>query len=166
MVALDDQLLVGTRANQLHSVSTDRGRRRWTQKAGADIAGAPVADENDIYFVAFDNVLRALNRRNGNLRWTRKLPSRPAAGPLRVDNVILVPFSTQNIVAYLSSTGAESFSIKTGELRGVLFVRESARATSPRLISMSREGALHGYAERFEPPPQALTELPGVKGGS
>jgi outer membrane protein assembly factor BamB len=165
LLALDDQLLVGTRANQLHSVSIDRGRMRWTQKVGADVAGAPAADDDHVYFVAFDNVLRALNRRNGNLKWTRKLPSRPASGPLRVDNVVLVPFSTQNIGAYVAATGAESFSIRTGELRGVLFVRESARATSPRFISMSREGALHGYAARFEPPPAPLGDLPGTKAG-
>jgi outer membrane protein assembly factor BamB len=165
MLALNDQLLVGTRANQLHSVSIDRGRVRWTQKAGADIAGTPAVDEDQIYFVAFDNVLRALNRRNGNLRWTRKLPSRPASGPLRVDNVVLVPFATQNIGGYLAATGAESFAIRTGELRGVLFIREGARPTSPRLIVMSREGTLHGYAARFEPTPAALSDLPGNKVG-
>ncbi len=165
LLALDEQLLVGSRGNQLHSVSIDRGRVRWTFKVGADVAGAPAADEDHIYFVAFDNILRAHNRRNGNVKWTRKLPSRPASGPIRVDNLVLVPFSTQNIGAYLASTGAEAFSIRTGEMRGPLFLRESARATAPRLIAMSREGVLQGFAARFEPPPQPLSALPGVRVG-
>ena len=163
LLALDEQLLVGSRGNQLHSVSIDRGRVRWTFKVGADVAGAPAADDDHIYFVAFDNILRAHNRRTGNVKWTRKLPSRPASGPIRVDNLVLVPFSTQNIGAYLASTGAEAFSIRTGEMRGPLFLREGARVTAPRLIAMSREGVLQGFAARFEPPPAPLTNLPGTK---
>jgi outer membrane protein assembly factor BamB len=166
LLALDEQVLVGTRANLLHSVSLDRPRLRWTQKAGADVAGAPAADENLIYVVAFDNVLRALQRRTGNVRWTRNLPSRPSGGPLRADDVVLVPLSTQDIVAYRATTGVQAFSVRAaGELGGAPFLREAARPTAPRLVAMSREGALQGFAPRFEAPPQQLTELPGVKVG-
>jgi outer membrane protein assembly factor BamB len=167
VLVLHEQLLVGTRANLLHSLSLDRGRVRWSQKAGSDVIGAPAADEQSIYFVAFDNVLRALNRGNGNIRWTRNLPSRPSGGPLRADNVVLVPFSTQVIGAYLASTGAEAFTIRaTGEISGAPFLRENVRPTAPRLIAMSREGALQGFAPRVEPPPAPIGELPGIKGGS
>jgi outer membrane protein assembly factor BamB len=170
LLALEEQLLVGTRANVLHSISLDRGRVRWTQKAGADVIGAPTADERSIYFVGFDNVLRALNRGNGNLRWTRNLPSRPAGGPLRAENVVFVPFATQIIGAYLAATGAEAFNIRpTGGTDsaplGGPFLREHMRATAPRLITLSREGALQGFAPRFEAPPAPLNELPGIKVG-
>jgi outer membrane protein assembly factor BamB len=167
LLALADQLLVGTRANRLHSVSLDRGRIRWSQKAGADVIGSPAVDESSIYYVAFDNVLYALNRGNGNIRWRRNLPSRPVGGALRVEDVLLVPFSTNDIGAYLASTGAPSFTIQAlGELGGAPFVRESARPTAPRLIALSREGALQGFAPRIEPPPAPLGELPGAKAGS
>jgi outer membrane protein assembly factor BamB len=167
MIALEEQLLVGTRANLLHSVSLDRGRIRWSQKAGADVLGAPAADDQFIYYVAFDNVLRALNRRNGNTRWTRNLPSRPSGGPLRVGNVVLVPFSTNDIGAYLATSGAPAFTITAvGELGGTPFLRDNTRVTAPRLVAMSREGALQAFAARFEPPPAPLAELPGVKVGS
>jgi outer membrane protein assembly factor BamB len=166
LLAIEEQLLVGTRANRLHSVSLDRGRIRWSQRAGADVIGAPTADDSSIYFVAFDNVLRALNRGNGNLRWNRNLPSRPSGGVLRIDDVVLVPFSTNDIGAYLVTTGAPAFTIQAvGELGSAPFLRDNARLTSPRLIAMSREGALQGFAPRVEPPPAALTELPGVKVG-
>ena len=167
LLALEEQLLVGTRANQLHSVSPARGRIEWSQRAGADVIGAPAADQDNIYFVAFDNVLRALNRRNGNLRWSRNLPSRPTGGALRVDDVVLVPFSTNDIGAYLATTGAPSFTIQAvGELRGAPFLRDNARPTAPRLIAISREGAIQGFASRIEPPPVPLADLPGVKVGS
>ena len=167
MLALEDQLLLGTRANRLHSIALDRGRERWSQRAGADVIGAPAADEDFIYFVAFDNVLRALNRDNGNMRWRRNLPSRPSGGPLRVDDVVLVPFSTNDIGAYAAADGTPSFTIQAvGELGAAPFLRDGARPTAPRLIAMSREGALQGFAARIEPPPAALADLPGVRVGS
>lgn len=166
LLALDEQLLVGTRANRLHSLSLDSGRIRWSQRAGADTAGAPVADDERIYFVALDNVLRALDRRSGNLKWSRNLPSRPAGGPLRAGDVVLLPFVTTDIGAFTATTGAPAFTIRAaGELAGVPFIRDTPRQTSPRLIAMSREGSLQGFAPRIEPPAAPLGELPGVKVG-
>lgn len=166
MLALDEQLLVGTRANLLHSLSADRGRPRWTQKAGADVVGAPAADAEHIYYVAFDNVLRALHRRNGNLRWTRNLPSRPTAGPLLADDVVLVPYSTGDIGAFAAISGAPTFTIRVvGELGSAPFLRENVRPTAPRLVALTRGGALEGFAPPFEPVPVPLGELPGVKTG-
>jgi outer membrane protein assembly factor BamB len=167
ILVIEEQLLAGTRGNRLHSISLDRGRIRWSQRAGADVIGAPVADEQNIYFVAFDNVLRALHRGNGHLRWSRNLPSRPSGGALRVNEVVLVPLSTNDIGAYLASTGAPSFTIQAvGELGGPAFLRENARPTLPRLIAISREGALQGFASRVEAPPVPLAELPGARVGS
>ena len=166
LLALEDQLLAGTRGNRLHSLSLSRGRTRWAQRAGADVIGAPAADEDHIYFVAFDNVLRALSRRSGNLQWSRNLPSRPSGGALRVNDVVLVPFSTNDIGAYLAATGAPSFTIQAvGELGATPFLRDQVRPTAPRLIAISREGALQGFAPRVEPPPAPLGELPGAKVG-
>ena len=166
ILALNDQLVVGTRGNRIHSISLDRGRIRWSQRAGADIAGAPVADEKLIYYAALDNMLRAVDRKSGNLRWTRKLASRPAAGPLRAGNVVLLPLVTTDIGAFVATTGADSFTIRAaGETGGVPFIREGARPTATLLISMSREGALQGFARRIEPLPAALSVLPGTKIG-
>ena len=167
MLALEDQLVVGTRKNLLHSLSLRDGRFRWSQRAGADTAGAPVADDKLVYFVALDNVLRALDRGSGNLRWKTNLPSRPAAGPLRTGDVVLVPYVTNDIGAFTATKGTQAFTIHAaGEIGGVPFVRESARPTTPLLIAMSRDGALQGFAPRVEPPPAALGDLPGIKAGS
>jgi outer membrane protein assembly factor BamB len=166
LLALSDQLIVGTRANRLHSVSTARGRIRWTQRAGADVAGAAAADDGAIYFAALDNVLRAVSRRSGNLRWTRRLASRPSSGPLRTGNLVLLPFVTTDIGAFAADTGVETFTIRAvGELAGVPFLRDGARPTAPLLVAMSREGALQAFASRVEPPPAPLPGLPGVRVG-
>lgn len=169
MLALDDQLIVGTRGNRLYSLGMAKGRALWQQKAGADISGAAVADEDHIYFTALDNLLRALNRRNGNLLWMAKLPSRPAGGPVRTGNVVIVPTVSADIGAYSALTGKQTFTIKAaGEISGVPFIRETPRPTAPRLIAVSLDGKLQGFAPRYEPPPSLLAPepFPGVRVGS
>jgi outer membrane protein assembly factor BamB len=167
VLALDDQVLVGTRGNRVYSFQPDKARLRWQWRVGADVAGAPVADDKRIYVAALDNVLRAFDRGSGNLRWTQPLPSRPSSGPMRAGNVVIVPTVSADIGAYLADTGKPAFTIKAaGELGGPPFLRESARATAPRLIAMSREGTLQGFASRHEPPVTRLEALPaGVKVG-
>ena len=48
------------------------------------------------------------------------------------------------------------------------FLREAPRPTAPRLIAVSRDGMLQGFAPRYEPPPVPLIPepLPGIKIGS
>jgi outer membrane protein assembly factor BamB len=162
MLALQEQLLVGTKANLLHSLSTNRGRQRWAQKVGSDVIGPAAADEDLIYFVAYDNVLRALSRGSGNLRWTRNLPRRPSGGPVLIEDLVLVPFAAEMMGAYRADTGAEAFSIgAAGELLGGLFLRENVQATVPRVIAQTREGSVQGFAPRVEAPPAPLAALPG-----
>jgi outer membrane protein assembly factor BamB len=167
LLALDDQVVVGTRGNRVYSLKPESGRQRWEWRVGADVAGAPVADEKRIYFAALDHVLRAVDRGNGNLRWTAKLPSRPAGGPLRTGDVVIVPTVSADIGAYSAETGKAAFTIKAAsELGGIPYLREGARPTATRLVAVSRDGVLQGFAPRFEPPPTAFNALPnGVKVG-
>ena len=79
--------------------------------------------------------------------------------------IILITKSC-DIGAYFTVSGAPAFTIQAvGELASSPFLRDDARPTEPRLIAMSREGALQGFAPRVEPPPVPLTELPGAKVG-
>ena len=54
------------------ALANRRGRR----------SGMPIADDHRVYFVAFDNVLRALNLNSGVQQWMRPLALRPAWGPV------------------------------------------------------------------------------------
>jgi outer membrane protein assembly factor BamB len=164
LLALEDQLIVGTRANRVHSLRLSSGRIRWSQKAGGDIAGAPAADDDRIYFAAMDNVVRALDRDSGSIEWTRPITSRPAGGPLLTGDVVLVPLVTTDISAFAVRTGVAAFTIKAaGELGGVPYLRETPMPTAPRLIAISRDGKLQGFGSRFDPVPALLLNLPGVR---
>lgn len=157
LLALDDQLVVGTAAKRLLSVDLRNGRERWGWTVGGDISGTPAADEKRIYFAARDNVMRAVDRGNGNLRWKANLPSRPAGGPLRLPDALLMPMVSSEIQGYEPETGTPATSVRAaGEVGSQPFFRAGAKLTSPQLITVSREGQLQGFGRRFEPVPQAL----------
>ena len=163
LLALDDQLVVGTAGKRLMSLDLRSGRQRWAWTVGGDISGLPLADEKRIYFVARDNVLRAVDRGSGNLRWKANLPSRPAGGPLRLPDMVMMPLVSSDIQGFELETGKAATSVRAaGEIGAQPFFRANASLASPRLITVSRDGQLQGFGRRFEPPPQALPiPLPG-----
>ena len=164
LLALDDQLVVGTAAKRLMSIDLENGRERWGWPVGGDISGTPVADDKRIYFAARDNLLRAVDRGSGNLKWKANLPSRPAGGPLRLPDTVLMPLVSSEIHGFDPETGKPATSVKAaGEIGSQPFFRATARLTSPQLITVSREGQLQGFGRRFEPLMQALpVPLPGA----
>jgi outer membrane protein assembly factor BamB len=163
LVGLGDQLVFGTSGRYVVSVDLERGRERWKWPIGGDVAGLPVADDKRIYFASRDNVLRAVDRKNGNLRWKAILPSRPASGPLRLQDAVLVPLVSSEIFGYEPETGKALTPVKAaGELGSQPFIRAAARMTSPRLIAVSRDGQLQAFGLRFEPPFVQLGALPGA----
>ena len=163
LLALDDQIVFGTAAKELFSVSVTRGRERWKWPLGGDIAGIPTADEKRIYFASRDNILRALDRKSGNLKWKADLASRPAGGPLKITDALLQPLVSSQIVGFDPETGQPAVSATAaGEIGVQPYVRLNVRQTSPQLITVTREGQLQGFGRRYEPVPQLLTELPGL----
>lgn len=163
MLALEDQLVFGTAAKDLTSVDLLRGRERWTWTLGGDLAGIPAADDKRIYFASRDNLLRAVDRRSGNLRWKADLGARPAGGPLRLTEALMMPLVSSQIIGFDPDSGAQSVTATAaGEIGLQPYVRRDARQTLPQLITVSREGQLQGFGRRFEPVPQLLQELPGL----
>jgi outer membrane protein assembly factor BamB len=161
--ALDDQLVFGTAAKELFSVNLKNGDQRWRWPLGGDLAGIPTADDKRIYFASRDNIVRALDRKSGNLRWKSDLAARPAGGPLKLNDLIVQPLVSSQIVGFDPVTGKTSATATAaGEIGLQPYVRLNTRQTSPQLITVSREGQLQGFGRRYEPVPQLLTELPGL----
>jgi len=157
LLALDDQLVVGTAAKRVLSINLRNGRERWGWNVGGDISGVPAADDKRIYFASRDNILRALDRKSGNLRWKANLGSRPAGGPLRLPDTLLMPMVSSEIAGYDPQTGKPVVTARAaGEIGTQPFIRTTTRLTAPQLITVSREGQLQGFGRRFEPVPQQL----------
>ena len=163
LLALDDQLVFGTAGHQVVSVSLTTGRERWAWDVGGDVSGLPAADAKRIYFAARDNVLRAVDRKSGNLRWSATLPSRPSGSPLPLPNMVLMPLVGSAIAGFDLELGKAAVTVQSaGEIGLQPLFRPNARPTAVRLVTVSREGQLQGFAQRFEPVPVPLDVLPGV----
>jgi outer membrane protein assembly factor BamB len=111
VLALDDRIYVGSNDNYLYCLATRDGKINWRWRTGADVIGLPVVDEDNVYFVSLDNVLRALSRTSGAQRWMRGLPLRPVRGPLKAGSTLVVTGVGPTIGAY---------NIKDGTPAGVL----------------------------------------------
>lgn len=163
LLGLDDQLVYGSSEKFVASVDLRSGRENWRWRVGGDVAGRPAADERRIYFASRDNLVRAVDRRSGNLRWKAVLTSRPAGGPLRLPNAVMVPLVSSALLGFDPDTGQSvTTTTAAGELGSQPFLRTAVRQTAPRLIAVSRDGQLQAFALRFEPPPAPLGVLPGV----
>jgi outer membrane protein assembly factor BamB len=163
LTALDDQLLVGTTSGQLVSLELRSGRQRWRFRTGAGVVAAPAADDRRLFVVAYDHVLRALDRRHGQLRWKRALPHRPAGGPLVTGGTVLVPVFATELQGFDASTGTPSLTMTTAsEVTGALRVRLGGGATATRLTAVSTEGQLIALGPRIEEAPVPLGALPGT----
>lgn len=163
LLALDDQLVFGTASKDLISVELSHGRERWKRRLGGDMAGVPAADDKRIYFASRDNIVRAVDRKSGNLRWLESLSSRPAGGPLRITDALLMPLVSSQIVGFDPATGKPAVTATAaGEIGVQPHVRPDVRQTLPQLITVSRDGQLQGFGRRYEPIPQLLPELPGA----
>lgn len=157
LLALEDQLVVGTAAKRMMSIDLRNGRDRWSRALGGDISGRPAADDRHIYYASRDNILWSVDRGNGNLRWRADLESRPAGGPLRTAETVLMPMVSNEIAGFDPGTGRPTLTVRAaGEIGTQPLVRSGTRITSPQLITVSREGQLQGFGRRFEPPPQLL----------
>jgi outer membrane protein assembly factor BamB len=162
LAAVDGQLIVGTTANTLFSLDLTTGRQRWRWRVGGDVSGPATSDDRHIYFVARDNVLRAVALGGGTLRWTAELEARPVGGPQLYRGMVFVPLAN-SVAVFDPATGKPLGAIAaSGELSTSPYLRFQARPTGARLVAVTRDGRMQGFGERFEAPPAPLENLPGV----
>ncbi len=95
---------------------------------GGDMAGSPAADEKRIYFASRDNILRAVDRKSGNLKWKAGLSSRPAGGPLRLNDLLLMPLVSNQILGFDPESGKpNATAAAAGEIGLQPYVRRDMR---------------------------------------
>ena len=90
LLPLEDRIFVGSKDNFFYCLKTRDGSPEWRWRTGADIVGVPAVDEDNVYFLSFDNVLRALHRTSGVQRWKRPLTIRPTHGLLKAGDTLIV----------------------------------------------------------------------------
>jgi outer membrane protein assembly factor BamB len=104
-LVVGDRIYVGSAGKSFLCLRVQDGKEEWYVDVGAAVTGAAVADEAHVYFVAFDNLLRAHDVRNGNRRWKAELKSRPSSGPVVVGTNVTAPSKASTLEAFNTKSG-------------------------------------------------------------
>ena len=156
MLPLDNKLYVGAKDNFFYCLNERDGRVLWRWRTGADIIGIATADDERIYFVSLDNLLRAVSRANGNQRWKRALPSRATGGPLLIGERLIAAGVTPILHGYNARDGrlAARFGVPTESVLAAAphLVGEST-SSNPLIIVPLGDGTLVAVRAQPEAPP-------------
>jgi outer membrane protein assembly factor BamB len=115
ILATDDRLYVGSTDNFLYCLLTKDGRKDWRWRTGGDIAAKPVADNRAVYFVSFDNIIRALGLKSGGQYWMKPLPFRPTFGVRLSGSTIVVAGQSATVKTFNARDGAPGIDIPAGD---------------------------------------------------
>ena len=158
-----DALFVGSTDNFFYRLAIDDGAVEWRWRTGGDIVGAPRIDGERVYFVALDNVVRALDRRSGVQRWRQPLPLRPTDGPALVGSVLLVAGVSPDVQLFDPRSGERAGVYRApGELAARPFLMPGLPADGTRLVILTADGQVVGLQAAkgpsraplaFPPPP-------------
>jgi outer membrane protein assembly factor BamB len=167
ILALDDRLYVGSKDNFFYCVTTKDGRVDWRWRTGGDVIGLPIVDERRVFFVALDNVMRALDRESGVQKWMRPLPLRPMAGPVRVGSSIVVTGFAPSLKGFNAADGVAASDITAGsEVAAPPYVVPDPTQLVPDLLFVTRDiakGATVTLVTRsFEPIATPIAPLPNL----
>ena len=115
ILAVADRLYAGSTDNFLYCLIAGDGRIDWRWRTGGDISAAPVADSRAVYFVSYDNVVRALNLVSGGQYWMKPLPFRPTSGLLLSGTTVVVAGQSAAIKTFNAKDGVPGVDIAAGE---------------------------------------------------
>jgi hypothetical protein len=135
---------VGSLDDWFYCLDTKDGKRKWRWRNDADVVGMPVIDRRRIYFVALDNVLRALNRGGGSLFWKRAIPMRPSSGPILTENLLIVPGLAAELHGYAIADGAPAgdFELKGSQGEELQLAAMPHLTTKKTIVILTKNGQL------------------------
>ena len=129
-LAIGNRLYVGASDKMFYCVDAASGEIEWPVRVGATIRGRAASDGERVYFVALDNLIRALDRINGAVRWHKGVPFRPWAGPIVANGSVFIAGPGAELRVLTAATGAPGTSVRfPGQLAlnpGVLQTEEGA----------------------------------------
>ena len=164
------RVFVGAAAKRFCSLKAPSGEVDWCFRVGAAVVGRPVADDAHVYYVAFDNLLRAHDRKNGAFRWKKDLRYRPSAGPLLVGASVAAPGRVPRVQVFDARTGSPTIQLTLASSLATLPLLIEPTGEMPARIAAVTGGlpkvwtvTLAGPAPADAPPISTapLTELPG-----
>jgi hypothetical protein len=167
ILALDERIYAGSADNFFYCVIAKDGRVAWRWRTGGDAIGRPVADDDRVYFVSLDNILRALDLNSGVQHWMRPLPIRPGWGPVQAGGTIAVAGLAAAVRAFDMKDGKPAGELPAGaEVAAPPHALEQPQTKAPMLLMVTRDiakGAAASLVTRsFEPQSTPVAPLPNL----
>lgn len=164
--AWGDRVYVGGGDRHFYCLKAKDGEIDWNWRVGAGVDRRAAADDSHVYFVGLDNVLRALDRVTGVQQWQQGLKRRPAAGPVVMQQWILVPSSSSAEIWAWTAEGHGAGIVATPDVAAVAPRFAGSDADGARIYvitgGLARVWQLTLVATAGDPPSVALTDLPGT----
>jgi len=167
VLALEERVFVGARDNFFYCLLAKNGEVDWRWRTGGDIVGPPIADRSRVYFVALDNVLRAMSQKSGAQEWMRPLPLRPAWGPTAAGATVVVAGLSSGVRGFAMKDGAPSGELAAaGEVAAQPYAFLDRTVHRPMLLVTTRDIAKGAgvalNARSYEPPIAPVSPLPNM----
>jgi outer membrane protein assembly factor BamB len=160
---------LGARDKVFYTLDGATGEVVWLRRVGAGPRGKPAVDDDRIYSVALDNILRAYSRADGALKWNKGLKYRPLGGPVLLGDVVVVPGPVTAIPVFRRESGDQLSEIKFAAtlvgMSEVLFGPWNYPMFAVVTGDLQHPWTLSFLEPSSDPPPLQLvelTELPGT----
>lgn len=170
MLTVGNRMYVGGLDNLFYCISTKDGEVQWFQRTGADILGAPVADDKKVYVVSLDGLLRAYHRGHGAQIWKRAFLGWPSSGPILTGDEIILPGVPPELHAYSPKDGKPQATFAAPNLQPGTHQVLAAPPTivrrpepeGPTVLLLTREGQFFAVRRSYEAEIEPIKRLPGT----
>ncbi|MEL7452995.1 MAG: PQQ-binding-like beta-propeller repeat protein, partial [Pseudomonadota bacterium] len=110
-VAVSGQtLIVSSGFGFITALEGDTGEEIWRRDLGAPVTGAPTIKDGRAFVVTQNNEIFAISLEDGSVDWSDQAIAESARvlaapSPAAVEDLVVAPFSSGEVIAYLSSNG-------------------------------------------------------------
>lgn len=118
-ITFENKLFVGGLNGVMHAIDMNSGLVIWRYDSKAEIASAPIIEQNSLYFLNGANSLFSLDATSGKLNWvynrqetTTKMTVRGASRPTLSAGIVYSGFSDGALVALSANTGTVQWEVQ------------------------------------------------------
>jgi outer membrane protein assembly factor BamB len=166
VTAIGDRLYLGAADKFFYALDAKDGGRDWRWRAAAAILAPVAVDEWRVYYTALDNVVRAVDVGSGVQKWRYVMETRPLAGPVLDDDLLIVAASGDLRAVRVADGSLVGKWGAPAELASApVFAPPARKPGAAHLVvvtgAATGDWRVYGLARSPEPKPQPLKEIPG-----
>ena len=168
-IAVGGKVYFGARDKMFYTLDAATGKPDSPIRVGAGPRGRPAVDDDHIYVVALDNIVRTYDRGDGALLWNTGLKYRASGGPILLSEVLILPGAVTEIPVYRRANGDQLSEIKfpatLAGMSNVLYGPWNYPMFAAVTGDLQHPWTLSFLEPSTDPPPlplAQLTELPGT----